>query len=200
MVKALALHATKNTGGKVDATGAFVPEAVAFTRRYACHREGFDNALAEPARRKSVESIIGRYRDLDAVAIFCHGLRRSLQTGHTVMTSGTLAGAIADATTTSCVVVLYACSTGARDDGFAADVADALHSLGKVGHVDAHTNAAHTTRNPNVKRFAFGSPAGEWLVEPGAPEWKRWRTALQGDMRFRFPFMTRDEILTELRA
>lgn len=198
-MKALAVHATKNTRGKSDATGAFVPEAVHFSRHYACHREGFDNTLGAPQRRASVEGIIRKHRDLETVAIFCHGLRRSLQTGHDMATVGNLAAAISDATGPNVVVVLYACSTGGAEDGFASLLRTALHARFKTGHVDAHTNAAHTTRNPYVRRFVMGETDSDWVVVPGSPEWARWRTELTRDLRFRFPMMTIEQIRSELR-
>jgi hypothetical protein len=197
-VRALALHVLHNTGGKNDAGGAFIPEAVHFQRLHACHREGLDNRLAPPQRRAAAESILVKHRDLECVAIFCHGLRRSLQTGHDMRTVGDLAAAIATASGPRVVVALYACSTGATDDGFAAKLASSLAALGKVGHVDAHTNAAHTTKNPNVKRFPFGDPVSRWLVVPGTPMWQPWRIALKGDLRWRFPLMTQDAVFAEL--
>jgi hypothetical protein len=196
---ALALHSTRNTGGKSDATGAFVPEAVHFSRHYACHREGFDNTLGAPQRRASVEATIRKHRDLDMVAIFGHGLRRSLQTGHDMATVDNLAAAIADATGPNVAVVLYACSTGGSENGFASALRNALHARGKTGHVDAHTQAGHCCRLPYVRRFIIGETDSDWVVVPGSPEWARWRTGLTRDLRFRFPAMTIEQIRAELR-
>lgn len=199
MTRALALHATKNTGGKSDASGAFVPEAVHFAKHHACYRVGFDNTLGATARRAFVEDTIRKHRDLEVVALFCHGLRRSLQTGHDMQTVARLASAIADASGPHVIVALYACSTGATETGFAATLRDELAERGKTGHVDSHTNAAHTTRNPFVRRFVMGEREGDWVVEPGSREWKAWRASLTGDTRFRFPLMTIEQVRAELR-
>lgn len=217
MTRALALHATKNSG-RPDASGAFVPEAVAFARFHACYREGFDNHLPEDARREQVRGILSRYHDLECIAIFGHGLRHSLQTGHDMQTVNELARAIANASGPRVVVVLYACSTAAKitiqRGGFADALRDALTALGKTGHVDAHTIAAHTTWNPYLQRFDMGESdselVGDWLVAPPSkvrgkrvpadPKWGAWRVALRHTpMRFRFPTMTAGEIRKELR-
>lgn len=207
MTRALAIHASRNTGSKSDASGAFVPEAVRFQKFYACHREGFDNTLVLPARRKAVHAILGKHRDLELVAFFCHGLRRSLQTGHDIGTVGELADAIAAASGPRVVVALYACSTAheltVTRGGFADALRDALTARGKDGHVDAHTLAGHATSNPFVQRFDMGEPAsevvGDWLVPPG-PLWKAWRTRLKAtDLRLRFPMMPTQAVQAELR-
>lgn len=216
-MRALALHATKNTT-KPDASGAFVPEAINFARFHACYREGFDNLLPDHERREHVHGILSRFCDLEMIAIFGHGLRRSLQTGHDMQTVNELARAIANASGPRVVVVLYACSTAAKiaveRGGFADALRDALTVLGKAGHVDAHTIAAHTTRNPYLQRFDMGDPAselvGDWLVAPPSkvrgkrvpadPKWGAWRVGLkQTTLRFRFPMMTAGEIRRELR-
>lgn len=193
-MKALALHVTRDTPGKKDATGAFIPEAKAFARLHACERVGADF-------REQVEAALAARRDLEAVAFFCHGLRRELRVGYSTMHRGVerLADAIASATGPHIVMPLYACSTGASDTGFAALLAQALYERGKTGHVDAHTTAAHTTRNPHVRRFELGAARGAWLVEPGSTDWRRWVEALRGDLRFRFPFMTADDVRAEVR-
>lgn len=208
-MKALALHATRNTT-KPDASGAFIPEAVAYTKFHACHREGFDNKLPAADCRKQVESILGRYRDLDAVAFFCHGYRRGLQTEHSIATVGALADAIALATAPAVAVTLYACSTAGllsvTKGGFADALRDALTARGKTGHVDAHTVAGHCVWVPFVQRFAMGEPnaeiVGDWLVAPRSPEWRKWRNRLRADgdtLCYRYPFMTADEIRAECR-
>jgi hypothetical protein len=209
-MRALAIYATKNTGTKHDSTGAFAPESLAFQKHYACYRVGFDNTLGAPKRTAFVEETLRAHRDLEMVAFFCHGLRRSLQTGHDMATVGRLASAIAEASGPRVIVALYACSTGAatlvghqgqetRENGFAAALRNALHALGKTGHVDAHTNAAHTTRNPYVRRFMMGETGADFIVEPSSPSWKRWRTELTRDLRFRFPALTVEQVRAEVR-
>lgn len=209
MTRALAIHATANSIGKSDATGAFVPEAVHFTKFYVGHREGFNNKLALPARRKAVHDILARYRDLELIAVFCHGLRRSLQTGHDLLNVRELAEAIARASGPRVVVVLYACSTAhevnVERGGFADALRDELARLGKTGWVDAHSTAGHSTENPHVQRFdicpcEIDEVKGDWVVEKG-PLWRSWVRALDTNaraLRFRFPVMRSEDVRAEV--
>lgn len=206
-MKVLALHATRNTS-KPDATGAFIPEATLFTRMHGGVCAGFDNKL-DPARcRADVESKIAACVGLDAIALFCHGHRDSMQTGHKLAHVNALADVIARASASRVVVALYACSTAKEitigRGGFADALRDALSLRGKSGHVDAHTTAGHATRNPNVQRFDMGEDAretvGDWIVDPRSPEWRKWVRELKGDLRFQFPFMSTDEIRALVRS
>lgn len=209
MTGVLAIHATVNSPRKSDASGAFISEAVAFQKFAVCHREGFDNRLKGAPCREQVEGILRRYRDLEVVALFCHGYRSGLQTGHNMATVGALADAIAAASGPHVVVVLYACSTAGmlslRRGGFADALRDALTARGKAGHVDAHTIAAHAVWNPFVQRFDMGESydelQGDWVVWPKSPEWKRWRARLRADgdtLCYRFPTMTIGEVRAEV--
>jgi len=175
----------------------------------------FDNALAKRDRRASVNRVIdgGTW---DLLALFGHGLRSGIQTGHDVANAEDLALLLSARSARPLRVELYACDAARdsdrdkRDDvtdavggdgGFADALRDALAELGVTGHVDAHAVAAHTTRNPYVRRFHMdaGSGAGAgWLVDPKGPHWRAWRAALKGDMRFRFPLMSADEIAAAL--
>jgi hypothetical protein len=213
-VKAIAIHATRNAQGKKDATGAFVPEAIAFQKHWiaqgaACAKFGFDNTQRLPARRAAVEAIFATQSGLELVAFFCHGLRRSLQTGHDLATVRALAEAIAKASGPRVCVVLYACSTAhevnVERGGFADALRDELARLGKTGWVDAHTTAGHSTENPHVQRFdicpcEIDEVKGDWLV-PKGPLWREWVRALDVNakgLRFRFPTMPADAVRTEV--
>jgi hypothetical protein len=202
-VKALAINATQNTAGKSDATGAFVPEAIAFQKHWiaqgaACARFGYDNRRKPGEKRAEVETILSTQRGLDLIAFFGHGLRRSMQTGHDMASVGALATIITNASAPHVVVVLYACSTGATDTGFAAALRNELNARGKTGHVDSHANPGHTTQNPFVRRFVMGEREGHWIVEPQSPTWRSWRASLKGDMRFRFPTMADGSVHAEI--
>lgn len=229
-MQALAIHATKNEPPKRDATGAFVPEAREFAKFWACHREGFDNFLPKTERAKSVEAILDRYRGLEMIAFFGHGFRTGLQSGHGMSNVGSLAKAIARATGPRVYVVLYACSTAGvisvERGGFADALRDELTKLGKTGHVDGHTTAAHTVWNPMLQRFDMGDPfeeiVGDWVVTPpdlpnperktnpraarflpADPEWSMWKKRLRADKDpfcYRFPTMTIQDIRSELRG
>ena len=217
-MRALIILPQHNSHGKKDVTGAFEPEAFAFAKAreaagWHCNIFAFDNAASKPARRKQVESVIWEHEPdalWDLVAFFCHGYTTGMQTGHDLATVDSLAECIALRSSDTVLVPLYACDTAdtrARkatggDGGFADALRDALSVRGKHGHVDAHTTTAHTTKNPHVRRFHMdgtGAAAGAgWLVDPKGPHWRAWRAALKGDMRFRFPLLTADEIAAAL--
>jgi hypothetical protein len=194
---ALAIHAGYDSPGKGDVRGAFRPEAKAWAKMHGAPVVAFDNRLALPARRKAVESILAQHTGVQYLAFFCHGLRRSLQTGHTNTTVNALADAITDACASDVRIALYACSTGKDDAGFAAALRDALAKRGRTGWVDAHTTAGHTTRNPWVRRFYMDRPGAEWIVARENTLWRRWVVALKTDLRFRFPMMPADDIRAE---
>jgi len=218
----LVLHATKNTGGKKDATHVFVPEAA----RFAAHMmaqghevmlHGFDNLLPPPRRRAEVEQVmnLGPARDglgtWDVVAFFGHGTRRGIQTGHNVATLPRLLRALRPRLSGRVVMPLYACSTAGGagpggDGGFADRLRDVLSEAGVTGHIDAHTVLGHSTANPYVRRFYLDGQGaglgGDWVVAPGSPNWRPWVRQLHaerdepgaGTLRFDFPFMTLPEV------
>lgn len=225
----LAIHPAHNSKGKRDATGAFIPEARAWAELHNGHLDApatthvarFDNHAAPAKRRRDVEAILRGHRDLNAVGFFCHGLTRSLQTGHALAHVESLADALTACTRPGAVVALYACDAAdtprkdapGGDGGFADALRDALvlrdaaHWRG--GWVDAHVTTGHATRNPYVRRFSctlavpsevpLGIVGGEWLVTPGGPLWRSWARALrETDLRLRFPLMQRVDIAEEL--
>lgn len=183
----------------------------------------FDNKAEKPARRRESEGYFAP-GPWNVFAFFCHGLKNSIQTGHGMATADQLARVIAENAAPGYVrVELYACDAArdldasekddirdavGGDGGFADVLRDYLTDRGVEGHVDAHAIDAHTTWNPYVRRFHMGESAGaEWLVPPTAPpgstkeqrdavrhKWSRWRAALRGPMRFRFPWLTPAEI------
>lgn len=176
----------------------------------------FNNAFGKGARRREVERAIASGGPWDVIALFSHGLKTSIQTGHHVEHIGQLADVIAAHAAPHLRVELYACDAARdedadrRDDvteavggdgGFADQLRDALAARRLTGHVDAHAKPGHTTKNPHLRRFHMdGGPGvgGEWLVEPGTPLWRPWVAALKGSLRMRFPLMTADEIKADL--
>lgn len=217
----LAIVPMSNSKGKKDVTGAFLPEARKWVDLHGGALARFDNAAAPAKRRADVEAVLGGHTGLRAVGFFCHGLSRSLQTGHGLSHVDALARVLTAATAPGAVVALYACDAAdtpvknapGGDDGFADRLRDALilhdaeHWHG--GHVDAHVTTGHTTTNPYLRRFdctlavpsevPLGIVGGDWLVKPGSGLWTAWRKALRNtDLRFRFPFMTERQIHAEL--
>lgn len=215
----LILHPEHDSHGKKDVTYAFRPEAKKFAQYWQTHGwiptiHTFDNRHGGAERRQAVENTIwATPHPVDAVAFFCHGYTRGLQTGHTIRTLDTLASIIAMKTSGAPIVALYACSAAGTplkgadaiggDGGFADKLRDVLSAkYMKEGHVDAHKTVGHTTKNPHLRRFAMDGETegrgGEWLVEPGSASWRKFRAALKGDLRFRFPMMTLEEIRAEV--
>ena len=223
---ALAICPSTNRKGKKDVTGAFLPEALRFTELraeedYTALLRQFDNDDSKRRRRREVEEIIqlAPY-PIDCLALFMHGYRRGLQSGHNSWNVKNLAKAIASNASPNIKIALYACDTGRDADrqraddnkpgpggegGFADKLRDSLVHLGlDGGWVDAHTVTAHTTKAPYVRRFYINEEAqhggGGWLVTPRSPEWKKWRTRLQKDRRFRlsFPLFSQSQIYEAL--
>ena len=200
----LVLTADRNTIGRHDWVGAFDPEARAFMDVHGGVRVQIPQALTARCRFEAALRAVEEHRP-DVVAYFGHGLRRQLpQLGMGLHEAAAFGAAIA-ANATGARVVLYACSaadgTGpGGDGGFCDALRDALIGLGAVSsQVDGHSNGGHTTRNPYVRRFNVRTNVGgDWIVAPGTPLWARWRAALMGPMRFRYPFLTAAEIAAEL--
>lgn len=142
----------------------------------------FDNKLPPKVRARALTAQLERFRgrDFRAVGFFMHGLRDSIQTGHTcnirrqpgyapvVELAETLRAIMA----AKPIVPLYACDAArdgnltraddkdagpGGDDGFADGLRDAMIALDHVwardGHVDAHITPGHTTTNKFVRRF-----------------------------------------------
>lgn len=212
------LHPWHNAHGKRDVTGAFRPEARRFCDLHDVSAAPlvFDNTAPKGRRRREVERMLrtASPQRLACVAIFCHGYRSGLQTGHANRHVKRLAELLHEVCEPDAVVSLYACSAGAGvwrkapggDGGFADRLRDAMSAAGMAGGwVDAHTTVAHTTKNPMLRRFyTDGEPAGakggSWVVTPRSPLWRAWRLALrETDLRLRFPLMTVEAIHAELR-
>jgi hypothetical protein len=215
-----------NAHGKKDVAGAFRPELRRFMRE-VCTEDSveiaFDNRRSMTGRRAEV---LVKLNELDAsedeifdgVAIFCHGWRRGIQAGFTLKQVDELADAIHRLCAHSMTAVpLYCCSTGddkadrdieaagTGDESFADELRDALCARGaNLCRVMAHTTKGHTTRNPSVLFFdgmgsSEGGVGGYAPVRPSGRLWKRWRRALRSsDLRFRFPFLTVEQIHREL--
>jgi hypothetical protein len=212
-MRVLSLAPLHNSPGKRDATGAFQPEARAFTRLGA---DGsvyriVDNS-ANSAKMRGVTGTSIRLARPGVIGFFCHGWRTGIQFGWNLDSIDTLASVIAEACPTDApIVALYACSTASGgvggDGGFADQLRDALCKAGAVNcRVDAHDRSGHCTRNPYVRRFegqgsTVGSTGGLWIVQPGTSPWKPWVRALrETDLRLRFPMMSIAEIHKELTA
>lgn len=178
----------------------------------------FDNT-GEPAERRA--EVLAHLQalepgTLDVLAFACHGWPDGIQAGFRCEHARGLAREVKAVAAHALTVVLYCCSTGADqlastdeftdpgpggDGGFADRLRDELADTGVAATVYAHSNAGHCTRNPRARVFRPGRGAGgHWLVAPGSKLWPAWTRYLKGEGRFRFPFLTQEQLEAELSA
>ncbi len=216
--EALVLLPDRNTEGKGDWSGAFHPEASRFAALHRAPPERFvqvDVGRTRVDRLQQTLAAIERCSTVSLLALFCHGWKGGVQLGPYSQDVEVLVRSLQLRARHDLAICLYACSTADGIDpdgdgpapggegGFADALRDALLRAGIGGaHVDAHTVAGHTARNPYVRRFdASTAQGGDWLIAPDDPLWSTWRTRLRDSadpLRFRFPILTRDEIREEL--
>ncbi|HEX2677772.1 MAG TPA: hypothetical protein VHM19_14065 [Polyangiales bacterium] len=216
-MRALIFVPDRDSPGRHDATGAFIPEGLAFAKLHRFTTQRTVKIDVSKPRRARMDETLTALRSasvsgkLDVVAVFCHGLRSGLQVGPDNPTVHEFARAIADACTPNVRVALYACSTGAGpgpggDGGFADKLRDALCQAGaRDCAVFGHDRAGHCTELPYVRAFdGMGSPVGgcggRWVVAPGSPLWKPWVRALKGDLRLSYPLLSVAEVHHQLLA
>lgn len=221
----LCIAPSKDTVGRKDASGAFIPMARRFL---GIHREvpgklsTFDPTLPMRKRRSEVRSLVGTLeRNLSTVAFFCHGWKDGIQAGWTDEQLVDLVSMLLTRTTDGSLkrVILYACDSGrdgdldreddlvpgpGGDGGFADLLRDQFATFGASVDVFAHTTAGHTTSNPYVRVF-YGAKSpqagGPMLVAPKSPLWGDWRRALRDtDLWAHFPFLSQEELLMDLEA
>lgn len=212
-MRAIVFLPDRDSKGKRDFTGAFLPESLAFSRFHgvaAADRIEVSLGIPKPARAAAILAALdARSKDgIDLVAFFCHGLPNSLpQFG---IGAEQLGAAIASTKRPGVIVVLYACSTGDGagpngDNGFADRLRDQLCRNGAMDcAVFSHTTAGHAVTNPHVRVFVgdnspVGGTGGSWVVAPGSSLWPAWRKALrETDLRYRFPVMSIGDVHREL--
>lgn len=213
----------RNTPGKKDATGAFLPEARAFLKQHDLSDDSlvlFDPTAPPSDRRRRVNNALAQRLELDVVAFFCHGYARGIQAGLQSTHLTDFATQLALRARRDLRVALYACDTGRDEDaqsaddrepgpggdgGFADRLRDALEQRGLDAVVLGHATAGHTTYNPYMRRFVAGAGGigGEWFVEPKTALWTRWVRALRAPrstLRLRLPWMTPKDVQRELTA
>lgn len=191
------------------------------------NRIGVDCLVPAPRRKRAVleglKAISNPKDPIDAVAFFCHGWASGIQFGLNRDAIGAFLTEAKPFLSPSVGWILYACSTAendqpdsttenlgpATDGGFADRFRDKMVELGIGGRVYAHKKPGHATENPTVVVFSADPISGPypdltggfWLVPPGSEHWPAWIKKLshkQGDLRFRFPFMTQAGIFREL--
>ncbi len=216
----LVLHASEDTNGVNDATGAFIPEAINFNKHRTSKGDvvqifPYKNTLGNQKRFEAFCKLIEDANDFDAFVYLGHGLRNSLPSaGVTQANRKKFTDLLYKKSKNKkkLYVTLFACSTAETttkqpggEGGFADKVRDDLVALGMTeGWIDAHPTPGHATQNSQVKRFYISeeeSPkGGSWIVTPGSPEFKKWRQRLnskwrEDPFRFDFPYLNQVDIL-----
>jgi hypothetical protein len=105
---------------------------------------------------------------IDVVAIYCHGWKNSIEIGYRSADVDKLAALIAPLRSVYTVIALWCCNTG-KPNGFGQKLSAAAGQT-----VIAHTNAGHTTGNPNKVLFTNGVPRGR-LNDALGISWSEWK-------------------------
>ena len=118
-INAFAIAAGQNTGGKHDATGAFLPAAQKFGVAYNCPWRQFDNSGPGPAVRKRFFDTI--YANCpggtNLFAYFGHGIAGGLPSANVYGSDiDDLLNILGPKIAKPFVAVLYACSAGTAQD------------------------------------------------------------------------------------
>lgn len=204
----LAIAVTFNRPGKKDGD-EFGREAESLEKRHGFHLVKLNEDNYRKMRDAVFESV--RVHRPKQLAIFCHGLRRSLQVLKWSDLEEFCGLFAANRPPGRVRICLYACSAGGPQDGpdhGDGSIADAMRDL-LWGHrvesiVYAHTTAGHTTRNPHVR--VFRSPAGMGgfdLVSKRSALWRRWVSLLahrRSALRLDFPWIEPEELLVRLQS
>lgn len=213
-MKSLVFYTSTNRKGKHDATGAFIPEALAFAK---IHEVPKVDVIAIPQnippwdRRYLFRSAVRKRKKYgetyDGIVYLGHGSKSGLPglgMGYRVKPSGTpeaMADLLSPILEPWATVVLYTCLAG-KGFGYADDL---FHEFGENmpcgPTLVAHLSRGHTTFNPWAEYSGEGPDgAGRDIIERDDPLWPRWRAALKADQWFRlsFPFMAHEQILAYL--
>jgi hypothetical protein len=215
----LVLYCSTNSPGKHDASGAFIPEAKAFAK---CHGIPNSDVIgmggSGTARRMiTLEALRERAgRNLDCIALFCHGTSKWLQLVGGLKHVHSFAEQIAACIAPGAKIILYACSTadgpGSYDGddlgasvegGFADKLRDEFREMGVGCYVIGHETPGHATWNPYAIEMDSRNNDAGYYVGPRSTHWKRWIRGLRdkhSDLRYVFPFKSRFEIYAELDA
>ncbi len=165
-----------------DVGGAFLPESYYFSYynfvpigstyivdngECSVVRGEIKNPVSYTQRKTTVLNVLDSLpadQPKSVIAFFCHGWHTGFQFGFQTNTSvayhdstyadvAALAEAISRISTPDVKIVLYACSTGATDDGFAATLRDELSSRCPNCRVDAHKTFGAFNKESICKPF-----------------------------------------------
>jgi hypothetical protein len=200
-ITAFAIAAGQNTGGKNDATGAFLPAAQKFGAAYNCPWRQFDNSGPGVAVRKRFFDTIETNcpGGTNLFAYFGHGIASGLPSANVYGDDiDDLLKVLVPKIVKPFVAVLYACSAGMAQ-GFSGKLRS---KLGPDVWVYGHTSVGHTFTNPDVSEEASGnSPTFRQLYGSGSALRGPWAEALKyTDLWLRFPLMEDANIDAEVNA
>jgi hypothetical protein len=166
-------------------------------------------------KRADILEKLSDIKDLDRLALFCHGTPKGISLGFTVANIQELARAIAAACGSNVVYIgLYACLTGrgnfwggtknrknledrkekivTKREGFAMLLCRELDDLGIHAVITAHLTAGHTTYNPYKVRI---ERKGDYITRTRMckadprDKWRAWCKKLLVDLTYRYEVM-----------
>lgn len=158
----LVVYATTNTPGKRDATGAFIPGALALGKALGPEALLRPVSGAGPFPERDGELVLSVYEEsvVTRASVFCHGTQHTLQVGLDNRVEG-FAAFFEEMPLER--INLFACSAGKGQGSIAWDLARTLRC-----EVLAHTTVGHSFHNPNLRLFG---PDGNDLPVLDAYPW-----------------------------
>jgi hypothetical protein len=213
-------YTSNNKPGKVDATGAFIPEARRIQQIYGIPEVdmiALNTATTSKAGRRQIviNEIQKRWGyGFDGVFVLGHGGRRWSDLGFTNDNIQEFAYALKDGFDPDTVVVLYSCLNA---DGPGPDVVDPNErvkgSLAEYLHlymcqagmpysrVLGHATLGHATENPHVIVMGPCGEGASWYgPAPGESGWSEWAAKMKqkGDYDLRIPSYLEDPEFLEI--
>lgn len=182
--------------GYKDATGVFIPGAKYFAELYGLDKPVM---LDDVDDRTKMINAIQKSTMLDVIAYFGHGDRNRIGSAEIgVKHISKLAEAIKIAAAPGCQVIFYACQLGGAS-GFCEKLAT---MLGNTVTFWGHSCSGHGNTNPYVTRYPYTPDKTPFLIDPADPLFPTWRSLIksQSDIWARFPFMTKEEVVSELNG
>ena len=186
------IRRTKNSPGKPDATGAFIPASKRLRELLLEHGDSVELLDLES---KEAKKILRSETPTDTLSVFCHGWPRRVE----ALPRWRL-GAIKTARWMQRVgceqLNLFACNAADHDGkkgNYSQMVAEACHEIGHIAQVFGHETSGHTTWNPNA-RFYWATPQGvttEDLMPEHPDDREAWIERMKNDQEYRLllPFI-----------
>ena len=188
----IAFACSRNSPGKRDATGAFMPEAQAWCKENHGILHPLDPDIGMNTMRNYVLKVIELAVPAPIYAFFCHGWATGMQLGFKGSADAALLGKALAKANPDCAVIFYCCSTG---QGFARQVAAAGPDI----EVWSHTSRGHTTLNPMLA-WSMGDTTIDLWENLTRQQKARLRRLMAGPERLRLAQHGPSDLLALLRA